>query len=229
MCWELHIQCSWFSCVHRNGTQCLSKSRSQPEILTQSPRVSLSQVKYLWGAFWEITNRNAPLSRTFSSVIKCLWLGSSGTASVTLTWGPELFAKEAVRNQRVQETSGKAGSLVPLLINQDQAVTLLNASRWSWRQSALWKLLDCFSKWQVAFGHGACSCRSCVVTLNGDNDPGSKCRADGHTLGVGYAKPVTHEEPASGSRNAIMFWFHKRSSIIAFVFLLYLAWNRHSH
>lgn len=50
---------------------------------------------------------------------------------VRLTQGPKSFTKEAVRNQRAQETSGKTGSLVPLLINQDLAATLLNASRWS--------------------------------------------------------------------------------------------------
>lgn len=64
---------------------------------------------------------------------------------------------------------------MPLLINQDLAATLLNASRWSWRQSARWKRLDCFSKWQFAFGHCTCSCQMCIVTFNKDDDPASKC------------------------------------------------------
>lgn len=53
------------------------------------------------------------------------------TAHVKLTQGPKSFTKEAVRNQRAERTSGKAASLVPLLINQDLAATLLHASRWS--------------------------------------------------------------------------------------------------
>lgn len=50
-----------------------------------------------------------------------------------------------------------------------------------------------------------------------------------HYLGICCTKTVTYEEPAAKSPNAIIFWFHECSSIIAFVFLLYLAWNRHSH
>lgn len=146
-----------------------------------------------------------------------------------LTWGPKSFTKEAVRNQRAQETPGKAGSLVPLLINQDLAATLLIASRWSWRQSAPWKLLDCFSKWQFAFGHCTCSCQICIVTFRKDNDPASKCKSMSTLSRVCCIKTVTHEEPAAKAPNAIIFWFHKCSSIIAFVFPLYLAWNRHSY
>jgi hypothetical protein len=127
-------------------------------------------------------NRNVPLSRTFSSVIRCLCPHRNGVVCMRLTQGPKSFTKEAVRNQRAQETSGKAGSLVPLLINQDLAATLLNASRWSWRQSALWKLLDCFSKWQFAFGHCTCSCLICTVTFSQDNGPASKCRVHGYNI-----------------------------------------------
>lgn len=172
---------------------------------------------------------NAPVSRTFSSVIRSLCPGRNGAVCVRLTWGPKSFTKEAVRNQREQETSGKTGSLVPLLINQDLAATLLNAWRWSWRQSALWKLLDCFSKWQFAFGHWTCSCQIRMVTFSKNNDPASKCRVYGHTIWESVIQTVTHEEIAVKSLSAIIFWFHKCSPIIAFVFLLYWAWNRHSH
>lgn len=150
-------------------------------------------------------------------------------AGLRLTWGPKSFTKEAVRNQRAQETSGKAASLVPLLINQDLAATLLIASRWSWRQSAPWKRLDCFSKWQFAFGHSSGSCQICMVTFRKDNDPASKCKSLSTLSGACCTKTVIREEPAAKSPNAIIFWFHKCSSIIAFVFPLCLARNRHSH
>lgn len=140
-----------------------------------------------------------------------------------LTGGPQSFSKEAVRNQRAQETSGKAASLVPLLINQDLAATLLNALRWSWRQSALWKLLDCFSKWQFAFGHCTCSCQIYIVTFIQDNDLALSAESLGTLARSFYTKTVTYEETSTESLSAIRFWFHKCSPIIAFVFLLYLA------
>lgn len=67
----------------------------------------------------------------FSPLSLDICVNTEWAAHVRLTQGPKSFTKEAVRNQRAQETSGKAGSLVPLLINQDLATTLLHASRWS--------------------------------------------------------------------------------------------------
>lgn len=172
---------------------------------------------------------NAPLSRTFSSVIKCLCPGRSGASAWGLIWGPKSFTKEAVRNQRAQNTSGKAGSLVPLLINQDPAATLLNASRWSWRQSVRGNCL-------IASQSGSSLLDTVLVPVRSVLRPSIRTMTLpptaalwAHYLGICCTQTVTHEEPAAKSPNAIIFWFHKCSSIIAFVFLLYLAWNRHSH
>lgn len=92
--------------------------------------------------------------------------------------------------------------------------------RWSWRQSAPWKLLDCFSKSWVAFGHGACSCWSCVVTLNGDNDPRLPNAERMDTLAPGRLckASYTWKNQPQDPGTQLCFWFHKRSSIIAFVF-----------
>lgn len=67
----------------------------------------------------------------FSPPSSDVCVNTEWAAYVRLTQVPKSFSKEADRNQRAWETSGKAGSLVPLLINQDLAATLLHAWMWS--------------------------------------------------------------------------------------------------